>query len=571
MIDSIPPGMLLIVGALLLSVLRGKFQQVMLLVLPVLSGLILLGQAQNATSWENMVGFSFFNLDIILIRIDKLSLVWGTIFHIAVFLCAIFSLHVKDTLQHVAGYIYAGAAIGAVFAGDLLTLFVYWELTAVSSVFLIWASRRDSAFHAGMRYLIIQVGSGVLLLSGVLLRLHTSDLEQPLFFGKLSLQDPGSLLILLSFGIKAAFPLLHNWLQDAYPQATPTGTVFLSAFTTKLAIYALARGFPGTEQLIWLGAAMTVFPIFFAVIENDLRRVLAYSLNNQLGFMVVGIGVGTPLALNGTAAHAFCHILYKSLLYMTMGAVLFRTGTMKGNELGGLYKSMPWTTFFCIIGGASISAFPLFSGFVSKSLIMSATAENHHGMVWLILLFASAGVLEHSGIKIPFVTFFAHDNGLRVKEAPVNMLVAMGVTAFLCVLIGIFPGPLYALLPYDVVYEPYTAAHVINQLQLLLFAILAFAVLQQTGLYPSELPKINLDTDWFYRRALPNLVTVCCVQTAPMLKTIDAGFVLFREWLLSLMYALFGPTGLLGRKWSTGGMALWAAILLGVYLVLYYL
>ncbi|MDZ7736906.1 MAG: proton-conducting transporter membrane subunit, partial [Gammaproteobacteria bacterium] len=93
---------------------------------------------------------------------------------------------------------------------------------------------------------------------------------------------------IFGFGIKAAFPFLHNWLQDAYPAASPSGTVVLSAFTTKLAIYALARGYAGTEILIPIGALMTAFPIFYAVIENDLRRVLAYSLNNQLGFMVVG-------------------------------------------------------------------------------------------------------------------------------------------------------------------------------------------------------------------------------------------------------------------------------------------
>ncbi len=131
------------------------------------------------------------------------------------------------------------------------------------------------------------------------------------------------------------------------------------------------------------------FPILFAVIENDLRRVLAYSLNNQLGFMVVGIGIGTELAINGTVAHAFCHIIYKALLFMSMGAVLYRVGTCKGTELGGLHKSMPWTTVFCIIGAGAISGFPLLSGFVSKSMIISAAGEEHLLWVWLTLLIAS--------------------------------------------------------------------------------------------------------------------------------------------------------------------------------------
>ena len=406
-------------------------------------------------------------------------------------------------MQQVAGLAYAGAAIGAVFAGDLISLFVFWELTAITSVFLIWAVRTEHALNVGLRYLIIQVGSGVLLLTGALVLRHETG---SIIFGHIGIESLGGILIFISFGVKAAFPLLHNWLQDAYPEATVTGTVFLSAFTTKLAIYALARGYAGTEILIWIGVVMTGFPIFFAVIENDLRRVLAYSLNNQLGFMVVGIGIGTELAINGAASHAFAHILYKALLFMSMGAVLLRTGTMNGSELGGLYKSMPWTTVLCIIGAASISGFPLFSGFVTKSMILTAAAEEGYWAAWAVLLFASAGVFHHSGIKIPFFAFFAHDQGHRVKEAPVNMLVAMGLAAALCIAIGVYPEPLYALLPYPVNYVPYTTAHVITMLQLLAFAALAFAVLMRTGLYPPELRSTNLDTDWVYRRLAPNLI-----------------------------------------------------------------
>ena len=233
-------------------------------------------------------------LSLVTLRVDSLSLLFGYIFLIAAFLGGLYALHVRDTAQHSAGLIYAGSALGAVFAGDLVTLFFFWEGIAVASVFLIWASRTESAYRAGMRYIVIQVGSGVLLLAGILIHYkHTGSLS----FGAIGLASPGGLLILLAFGIKCAFPLLHNWLPDAYPEATVSGTVLLSSFTTKVAVYALARGFAGTEILVPIGAAMTAFPIFYAVIENDLRRVLAYSLNNQLGFMVVGIGIGTELAL----------------------------------------------------------------------------------------------------------------------------------------------------------------------------------------------------------------------------------------------------------------------------------
>jgi multicomponent Na+:H+ antiporter subunit D len=500
-------------------------------------------------------------------RVDKLSRIFALVFCLAAFLGNLYAWHVRDLVQQVAALLYAGAAIGAVFAGDLITLFFYWEGTAISSVFLIWARRTPGAYFTGMRYLIIQIGSGVILLAGVILLYQDTG---SIAFERMELGSLATWLIFLAFGIKCAFPLLHNWLQDAYPAATVTGTVVLSAFTTKLAVYALARGFAGTEILIYIGAVMTLFPIFFAVIENDLRRVLAYSLNNQLGFMVVGIGVGTELALNGTAAHAFAHILYKALLFMSMGAVLFRTGTAKGSELGGLYRTMPLTMIFCVVGAASISAFPLFSGFVSKSLILSASVHEGYYIVWGILLFASAGVFHHSGIKIPYFAFFAHDSGLRPKEAPWNMLLAMGLTAFLCIAIGTFPAPLYALLPYEVDYVPYTTTHVVTQLQLLFFSALAFTVLMRTGIYPPELKSVNLDTDWTYRRFLPRLIGAIGKPIGAMMQTWSDQT---RDGLHSLiirLYHSYGPQGRISQFWPTGTMVLWIGIVLGVTLVVNY-
>ncbi len=546
---NVIPGSILIVGALLVPLLRGRIQAGYMLALPAFSLFFLLGMPYGEYGQ-----IAFFDYNLTTIRVDKLSLVFGIIFHIAAFLSVLYALHEKDNVQHVAGLIYAGSAISAVFAGDLISLFVYWELTAVSSVFLIWARRTERSYRAGMRYLIIQVTSGLFLLVGTIFHYQESG---QIAFNYLGLSDLGTKLIFVAFGIKCAFPLLHNWLQDAYPEATVTGTVFLSAFTTKLAVYALARGFPGTEMLIWIGAIMGAFPIFYAVIENDLRRVLAYSLNNQLGFMVVGIGIGTQMALNGTVAHAFAHILYKALLFMSMGAVLYRTGTVKGSELGGLYKSMPTTTFFCIVGAASISAFPLFSGFISKSLIMTAAVEGSHILTWLVLLFASAGVFHHSGIKIPFFAFFAHDSGIRCKEAPFNMLLAMGLATFLCIGIGIFPRPLYNLLPFPVEYEPYTTTHVITQLQLLLFSALAFAVLKRTGLYPLELKLTNLDSDWFYRRLPGILWKVICV---PVIRKIDQGRALVSGQISGITINIPAP-------WAVGQMVLLIVFLLFSFLI----
>ena len=497
--------------------------------------------------------------ELVTLRIDRLSMVWGYMFCFAGILNGIYGLHEKCKITDSSALIYMGAALCGVFAGDLLTLFIFWELAAISSVMLVWKGGEHS-FNAGVRYLAIHVLSGVLLLAGAVIygRANGGDFS----FGHIGLDAPGGKLLLIAMCIKCGFPLLHNWIKDAYPKASITGTVILSAFTTKLALYALARGFAGTDILIYIGAVMTVFPVFFAVIENDLRRVLSYSLNNQLGFMVCGIGIGTPLALNGVAGHVVADIIFKGLLFMSMGAVMLRTGTAKASELGGLFRSMPYTTLFCLIGAGSIAAFPLLSAFVTKSMIISAAlyhAEHTHLIQdWVVLgmlLFASAGVMEHSGIKVPYFTFFAHDNGKRVEEAPWNMLLAMGLASLFCIFLA-FPWGgyqfLYSLLPYDVDYHPYTGDHVVFQLQLLFAAMLAFAFLKRVGAYPHERRAEILDFDWTYRRLGKNIA----VWSSAMWTRLGANIGVIRSRVLKTcgdrLYHMFSPAGSISQAAPNG-------------------
>ncbi|MFT4926575.1 MAG: multicomponent Na+:H+ antiporter subunit D [Phenylobacterium sp.] len=558
---EIPPFVPFFIGALLAAFTRGTARSIIMVLIPFVSA---------AHLWMVPEGvhlqMAFLDYQLIPYSADKLSLMFGYVFHIAALIAIIYSLHVRDTMQQVAAMLYAGSALGAVFAGDLLTLFVFWELLAFTSVFLIWARRTPQAYAAGMRYLIIQVLSGVILLAGALFHAFETG---SLAFTYIGLDSIAGWLIFIAFGIKCAFPVAHTWLTDAYPEATVTGTVFLSAFTTKVAVYALARGYPGTELLVYIGAAMTCFPIFFAVIENDLRRVLAYSLINQVGFMVVGIGIGTALAINGAVSHAFNDVIFKGLLFMSMGAVLHMTGRINGSDLGGLYKTMPKTTVLCIVGAASISAFPLFSGFVSKSMVMSAALEEGYDWIWLMLLFASAGVFHHAGIKIPYFAFFAHDSGIRASDPPSNMLLAMFIAAGLCIAIGIYPSALYALLPYDTGYNPYDATHVLAQTQLLFFSALAFVWLNLKGMYPPELRSTNLDIDWIYRRAVPAGLQ----KMFAMMWQIDSTI---RKACLSKLDSCLGYIsarhhrlgGLLSRQYPTGSMVLWVAVIFATYLFL---
>lgn len=563
MIDGLNPALILIGGSLLaLLAPQGRARNLFMLALPVLGALQLWG-----LPYGEYARIELFDLTLTTLRLDGLSFAFALVFHIAALLAIIYAWRLDDPVQQVAGLLYPGAAVGAVLAGDLVTLFICWELAAVSSVFLIWARRTQRAYHAGMRYLLAQIGSGVLLLAGVIVHLRATG---SITFEHLGLDSPGGGLIFIAFGIKAAFPLLHNWLQDAYPEATVTGTVLLSAFTTKMAIYALARGFAGTESLITIGTLMAMFPIFYAVIENDLRRVLAYSMNNQLGFMVVGVGIGTPLGLDGAVAHAFADILFKALLFMSMGAVLLRAGTVNGSELGGLYKSMPLTAGLCMVGAASISAFPLFSAFATKSLILEAAAREGHWVSFLFLLFASAGVFHHAGIKIPFFAFFAHDSGIRCEEAPRNMLVAMGLAAALCVGIGVFPEALYAILPYPVAFDPYTTTHVVTQLQLLAWSALAFSVLVRTGIYPPELRSVNLDFDWGYRKLMPVVATGVWGAASRGWEAFNTAVEHLVKRLIAGLARHHGLHGKLAATWPTGSMALWVTVLLAACLIFYY-
>jgi multicomponent Na+:H+ antiporter subunit D len=395
-----------------------------------------------------------------------------------------------------AALVYAGAALGVTFAGDFLTLFLFWEVLAFSSVILIWSKRTKQSAGAGFRYLLVHVAGGLCLLAGI--GIHLAQTGSIAFDSMMPFSGgPAFYCILIGFILNAAVPPLSAWLSDAYPEATITGAVFMTAFTTKSAVYVLIRAFPGTEILVWLGAVMAIYGVVYAVLENDARRLLAYHIISQVGYMVCGVGLGTTLALNGASAHAFAHILYKALLFMGAGAVMYTTGKRKLTELGGMYKSMPITLVLYMIGGFSISAVPLFSGFVSKSMVVTAAAEDHRQWIFLILTLASAGTFLHTGLKLPYYMFFGKDAGIRTGEAPRNMLVAMGMLAALCILIGLAPGILYSLLPFETEYVPYTAFHVVSTLGILGFTALGFFLLLKL-LNPT--PTISLDTDWFYRK-----------------------------------------------------------------------
>ena len=560
MIDGvIHPGLVLIVGALLLPWLRGHLRTALVLLLPIVA-LLLVWQVPEGPLQVRFLGYSLTPLEG-----GKLSRLFATIFALMAAGGGLFALGQRSRLELPAAFVYAGSAIGVALAGDLVTLFVFWELMAVGSTLVLWSNGTGDSYRASLRYLMIHLLGGMILFAGI--TGHITDTGST-NFTRMALDSPAQWLILIGFAINAGAPPLSAWLPDAYPEASWSGTVFLSAFTTKAAVYVLMRGFPGTELLIWLGLFMVFYGIVYALLENDMRRILAYSIVNQVGFMVAGIGIGTEMALNGAAAHAFTHIIYKALLLMSAGSVLYMTNRRKCSELGGLFHSMPVTTICGIIGALAISSFPLTSGFVSKSMISQAAADGHLLTIWLLLTAASAGVFLHAGIKFPWFVFFQKDSGLRPADPPPTMRWAMILFAILCIALGVWAEPLYALLPYKVEYVPYTWAHVVSQLQLLLFSGLAFFVVLP---YLKRTLTVTLDTDWIWRRALPAVALLMArlIGSASAMAGRSAQRV--GSLALTLIDRHYGVDSNFARTWSTRGMALWVLVLLLGYLLLYYI
>ncbi len=500
MIEWVHPSLFFFSGAVLVPFIRGRGKSVFLIGIPTLAFLSLLVFPEG-----NHGTFYFAGYELIFGRVDRLSLVFGYIFTIMGVIGMIYALHIKHDGQYIAAFLYIGSSLGAVFAGDLFTLFVFWEIMAFSSVFLIWYGGKDAgaggipidnehASNAGFRYLMMHIFGGLCLLGGIVI--YAIQFKS-IAFDNIDPSGLGGALILLGFLVNAAAPPLHAWLPDAYPEATIIGSVILATFTTKTALYVLARSYAGAEILVWVGSAMALYGVSYAILENNLRRLLSFHIISQMGYMVAAVGIGTELAVNGAVALAFTNILYKGLLFMGAGALLFSTGKRKLSEYGGLYSRMPITFFLYLIGGLAISGFPLLNGFISKSMVVSGVGEAHRSYVTLLLTLVASGTFLSTTLKPCYFAFFGEDKKISAKDPPYHMILAMGIVAALCLLTGIIPQLLYRLLPYPVEYHPYTGEHIVGALQLLFFTLLGFLFLLHK-LHPER--TISLDTDWFYRK-----------------------------------------------------------------------
>jgi multicomponent Na+:H+ antiporter subunit D len=491
---ELPPVLVMWLGLLILPFLPRDIRPGAFILFPLAALIMIL-----ITPVGTEKSLHFLNYEFVILKVTQLSRVFGIIFALIAFMGGIYSMHMKETGQQISALIYSGGALGVTFCGDFFTLFVFWELMAIGSTYLIWARRTPASDRAGMRYLLMHLFGGSLLLIGIIIQAHSS--------GSLLLTSfaPGESLaawfILAGVALNAAVFPLHAWLPDSYPKATVTGSVFLSAFTTKTAVYVLASLFPGWPILLIMGVVMTLYGVTFAFLANDIREILAYHIMSQVGYMVAGIGIGTELAINGTTAHAYSHILYKALLFMGTGAVLYSVGTSKLHELGGLASRMKWVLIFYMVAALSISGAPLFNGFISKAIIVEAAGQSHLYIAKMLLILASVGTFLSVGIKLPYYTWFhTPKKEHTVRPIPKGMMVSMAATSFLCIFYGIFPGALYMELPYEMIYNPFTVPHLVEVMQILIMTFIAFWIIRKK-LTPKN--KISLDVDWFYRKATP--------------------------------------------------------------------
>ncbi len=490
--DSVPPALLMLAAAAVVPLLPGAARPWVVVAAPA----IVLVQLMVWLEPESTRTIGWLVLELTLLAVDDVNEVWATVFALVGVGGGLFGLHLRDRWQQTAILAYGGSALGVLFAGDLLTLIAFWESMAVASTVLILQGGRPRSHGAGQRYFYVHIVGGSLLLAGILWHFGET--------GSLAIEhvDSGAAAWLMFAGVavNAALVPVHAWLSDAYPEASAAGMVFLGAFTTKTAVYVMLRMFDGWDILLAAGPAMAVYAAVFALMENDIRRLLAYHIISSVGFMVTAVGLGTAAGAASVADQVFTHVLWQAAMVMSAGAVLHATGATKLTDLGGLAAPLRWVLAAYLAGALSISVFPLLAGLEASHLYTEHAAGADLRWAATLLYAASVGTVLAVAVKLPYYAFFApaRDSATATTRVPWGMYAAMGAAAVLSIAVGVLPGAAPKVFGLHLEHPEYTTTTIVSGLQVLaLSAIGAWLFLPKLA----RRDTVTLDADWVYRKA----------------------------------------------------------------------
>ena len=436
----------------------------------------------------------FLGFEVVFFNVDQFSLLMGVVVGFLA-TAAVLYAYGSDAPKWVTSLalIYVATTVGTIYAGDWLTLVFFWELMAVTSTLLVW-QYGGAAVRAGYRYALFHGTGGTVLLAAVVV--HFANAGTFLFSATTGVHPAATLLAAIGIGINCGFIFLHSWLPDTYPRPHVAASVFLSVFTTKTAVYVMYRAFPeGGMWLAYLGGFMAVYGAFFALLQYDPRRLLSYHIQAQVGYMLAGLGLASAVgefAVTGGFAHLFNNVLYKSLLFMTVGVVIYRTGVQDIRDMGGLWRVMPVTFVLYVVGAASITAVPGFNGFISKGMVIDSAHEIHNyellfgeGLLWWLLILGGVGTFM-SFIKLGYYVFFHGSATLSPDDATPFQTAGMVLAGGACAFFGVFYGQLIELMPFtevilgeEVYFKPYSTSHLTESAALLVAGFVGFFALKR--------------------------------------------------------------------------------------------
>jgi len=402
-------------------------------------------------------------------EIDTLGIFMATLFLFIGLLTSVYSVKYMERDTRLAEYyillmLMVAGMLGVVFAGDFFTFFIFWEIMCLSSYVLVaFRKERWEPVEAGFKYLIMSAsGSAMVLFAMSLLYGMAGTLN--FAYVRLALSKPqlggwalmAMVLVIVGFGIKAAVAPLHTWLPDAHPAAPSSISAMLSGVVIKAGAYALMRSLImifAPEAYSWqiVLAILAVITMtvgnLMALLQTDLKRLLAFSSVAQMGYVIFGISIATYYGITGSLFHIMNHAIMKSLLFLCSGAFLYAVDSRNLDELAGIGKKMRITGVMFTIGCLSIAGIPPLNGFQSELMILlSGIGLGGKSAIWYVL---SAIMLVNLLFSVAYYLRLIQTLTLRepsttsvnAREAPIGMLLPMGILTVLCIVIGIYPDP----------------------------------------------------------------------------------------------------------------------------------